>query len=157
MGFVHDEEFEGPDFNIGDIRQSTDTAELLEWLEQCEDVKGDIKAQIEAATLAGVYDTGWMERARNAYGFAGMGATRLKRRLKALGHEDAPPGELERLSIFVGRQASDLGKARASASFGRHLLASLKAALPAPAVDAIVGEAAERAASEDHENTGEAA
>lgn len=151
MRFVHDEDFDGPEFGISDIEGCSDVDTLRGWLSDCETLRGDIEAQVEAALKCETYDDDWMERARSALGFAGMGIKRVRRRLITLGVNptpDAPKDELQALQSGLQRAKANTAKAQASAAFGRHLLAAMKANLPEAAVAAIVDQAAALAVSD---------
>lgn len=148
MGFVHDEEFETPEFTIEDIEATGNVKQLLEWLEETDNAFDDMAAQIEAAKMVGVSDEEWMRRIRGAIGFAGMGRTRLKKRLVKLGVNPEvrlPRTEAEELHAQLNVTKQNLSKARVSADFGRHLLDSVKAFVAPDVVTAIVADAAERA------------
>ncbi|RZJ47451.1 MAG: hypothetical protein EON87_01045 [Brevundimonas sp.] len=151
MGFVHDEDYGTPDFGIEDIERCTDVETLREWLAETEDRHGDIEAQVEAALKCEHYDDAWMEKARGALGFAGMGLRKLRRRLLALGVNptpEAPKDELRALQIGLQKSKAATAKAQQGAAFGRHLLAALTDALPKPTVEAICHEAARRATAD---------
>lgn len=144
MGFVHDEDFETQRFTPQDIRDCDDDELLRDWLDELEDARGDIKSQIEAAQVTGLIDKDWLERSRGALAFAGMGAKRVKRRLRELGVSPESKDEFTALLGRFDRQTEDLARERQSAAFGRHLLASLRAGLPEAAANAIVREASDR-------------
>ena len=151
MGFVHDEDYGTPDFGIEDIERCTDIETLRDWLAETEDRHGDIEAQVEAALKCEHYDDAWMEKARGALGFAGMGLRKLRRRLIALGVNpapEAPKDELQALRVGLQQAKANTAKAQQAASFGRHLLAALTDALPKATVEAICHEAARRATTE---------
>ena len=97
MGFVHDEDFETPDFTPQDIRVCKDVDQLREWLSEVEDARDDIKSQIDAAQVTGLIDNDWLTRSRGAYAFASMGAKRVKRRMRELGHTPEPKEEVAEL------------------------------------------------------------
>ena len=148
MGFVHDEDFETPDFTIEDIEGTDNVAQLIEWLEETEHAFDDMCAQVEAAKITGVGEDAWMARVRGAIGFAGMGRTRLKKRLTKLGVNPAPRvprSEIEELTAQLNTAKHNLSKARVSADFGRHLLESVKTFVGPDVVALIVADAAERA------------
>jgi hypothetical protein len=148
MGFVHDEEFETPEFTIEDIERTSNVKQLLEWLEETDNAFDDMAAQIEAANMVGGSDAGWMSRIRSAIGFAGMGRARLKKRLVKLGvnpEPRLPRSEAEELHAQLNMAKNNLAKARVSADFGRHLLDSVKAFVAPEVVAVIVADAAERA------------
>lgn len=144
MSFVHDEDFSRPEFTPEDVRACTDVDQLHDWLEELEDARGDMKAQIEAALLTQSFEPDWMERVRGAYSFANMGAKRIKRRLRSLGVDFETASEVDALRGSLERFKSDLGRARASSAFGSAVVACLKEALPQAAADAILSEAATR-------------
>lgn len=152
MGFVHDEDYGSPDFYISDILECADTAQLLAWLDETTAARDDMKAQIEAAVLSQHFDDDWMSRCRNAYAFAGMGCTRLKQRLRKLGvNADLTTDDVVNLRAGLEKVKATLARSQASASFGRHLLAAMRDALPEAAVAAITAEAATRAAAGETE------
>lgn len=152
MPYVHDEGFSEPDYGLDDIANCDDVATLLRWYDATLALHGDIKAQVDAALACDTFDDEWMERARGALGFQGMGVSRLRQRLRKLGIDpDLRPGEhgdMLRLQRALSSTKDTIAKAKASASFGRHLLEAMRAALPQAAVDAITAEAATRAASD---------
>jgi len=144
MGFVHDEDFETPDFTPQDIRVCKDVEQLREWLSEVEDARDDIKSQIDAAQVTGLIDNDWLLRSRGAYAFASMGAKRVKRRMRELGHTPEPKEEVAELRRVLDQRIEDLNRARSSSTFGKCLLAAVKEALPQAAADAIIREASER-------------
>lgn len=152
MPFVHDEDFSTPDYGLEDIAGCDDVPTLLRWYEETQASHGDIKAQVDAALACETYDDDWMERTRSALGFAGMGVSRLRQRLRKFGVDpEMPPGEfgdLVRLQRGLAQSKENIAKAKASATFGRHLLSAMREALPKATVDAITAEAATRAAAD---------
>lgn len=152
MGFVHDEDFNAQDYGLNDIAAYSDVDTLRRWYDETLARQGDIKAQVEAALSCETYDDDWMERIRGALGFAGMGVTRIKQRLRKLGVDpDMPTGEygdMLRLQRGLAQAKEATFKAKASAAFGRHLLDAMREALPAATVEAITAEAATRIAAD---------
>lgn len=151
MGFVHNEDFDSPDFDIDDIATCSDVRQLFGWLEATDELIDDLKAQVEAAKLCENFDPAWMERIRSSLGFQGMGKSRLKKRLKALGVNPEPPAYPDELGVAQKKLAdtqANLVKARSSAEFGRNLLEAVRAHVSPSTFDVIVSAAAVRAVAE---------
>lgn len=85
---------EGVTFDSDDVLACDDVGQLREWLHECEAAQGDIRTQLDAHRIAGKEDDAWVYRASRALGFFGSGQTRIKRRMRELGHDPNPEGTL---------------------------------------------------------------
>lgn len=155
MGYVHEEEFSEWEFNLKDIKECESVKQLLEWYEETTTGREDMKCQIEAAVLSGHYDDKWMESCKKAYAFAGMGASRVRSRLKSMGvNPDYPENDVDKLLRGLEKSKETLAKARASASFGHHLLGAIRDTLPEDVVTKITALASARATARDSDSSG---
>ena len=146
MGYVHDEGADVWDFFPRDIKKCDSVEQLLEWYEDTTTGREDMKCQIEAAVLSGQYDEKWMESCKKAYAFAGMGATRVKARLKGMGiNPEAPGSDADKLLRDLNKTREAYAKSRAEASFGRHLLGAVRDTLSEDVVATITALAATKA------------
>lgn len=96
-----------------DIEQCHDVHQLVEWHSAILEVKDDIQADISARVATGKETDLWLFRVSRKLGFLGRGESRIRRRLKALGHD--PIWEVEQVNA-LRRQ---LALAKAEATYGR--------------------------------------
>lgn len=75
-----------------DIRECQELAELEEWAADCDALTADIHAQLSGYRAAGLDNRPWVYRACQKLGYLGRAQARIKRQMKALGHDPNPQG-----------------------------------------------------------------
>lgn len=91
--FVEEEYGEEGDVYESDITDCGDVDQLLEWHDGMESVVNDILGQIHAFSQSGMSNDHWVYRACQRIGYLRRGQTRIKRRLRQIGHNLNPHGD----------------------------------------------------------------
>lgn len=114
--YFEDTEIEAEDIDDTDIAECSDIALLQEWWDGFEIVMEDISAQLTGHRLAGIDDRAWVYRACQKLAYLGRGQTRVRKRLRDLGVDPNPLGQLvERLNKKLQTQKAELTYLRAFA------------------------------------------
>jgi len=121
---VSDEDICGwEDFDLADIQDCSDVAQLESWYCACEAKLEDMRAQLLAYRLAGEEDPSWVRRVATAMGFYGVGQTRLRQKMRALGTDPNP----------LGTRIDELNKkhqiTKAEAAYGKCFMEAAEARL----------------------------
>jgi hypothetical protein len=122
-----------------DVDGCKDLATLESWLYSLESREDAIKAQLEARKEAETDDDEWAQRAGDALGYVKMGVRRIKRRMRALGHDAESHGRHiqalhDRIAGYKAKEARWL--------LDRKFIEAAEQALPADQFAALLKKAA---------------
>lgn len=125
IAFLDDEFDQSEVFEItqDDIEGCTDIIQLSDWHKLIVEVKDDIHADLSARVATDRATDVWTYRVSRKLMFLGKGESRIRRRLKVLGHD--PIWESEQVNSLK----RSLALAKAEASFGREYIAAAEGLL----------------------------